>query len=192
MLTIALRLLVSLRFQVLFHSLYQGTFHLSLTVLVLYRSLCVFSLGRWSSQLHTVLACTVLLRFPVSKSLRFYIPGSHLLWLAVPHHSTRVRFSYFFTTRPYYPFAGSLQLGLGFSRFARHYFGNPSLFLWVLRCFSSPGSPFYTMYSCKNDSSALSDFSIRISWNLSLVHSSSRLFAVSHVLLRHKAPRHPP
>jgi hypothetical protein len=33
-----LRPLVSVRFQVLFHSLIQGTFHLSLTVLVRYRS----------------------------------------------------------------------------------------------------------------------------------------------------------
>ncbi len=32
-----LRPLVSVRFQVLFHSLIQGTFHLSLTVLVHYR-----------------------------------------------------------------------------------------------------------------------------------------------------------
>ena len=31
--------LVSVRFQVLFHSLVQGSFHLSLTVLVHYRSL---------------------------------------------------------------------------------------------------------------------------------------------------------
>ena len=34
-----LRLLVGIRFQVLFHSPYRGAFHLSLTVLVLYRSL---------------------------------------------------------------------------------------------------------------------------------------------------------
>ena len=34
-----LRPLVGTRFQVLFHSLIQGTFHLSLTVLVHYRSL---------------------------------------------------------------------------------------------------------------------------------------------------------
>ena len=33
-----LRLLVSIRFQVLFHSPNRGTFHLSLTVLVHYRS----------------------------------------------------------------------------------------------------------------------------------------------------------
>jgi hypothetical protein len=35
--TKGLRPLVSTRFQVLFHSLIQGTFHLSLTVLVRYR-----------------------------------------------------------------------------------------------------------------------------------------------------------
>ena len=35
----ALRLLVSMRFQVLFHSPHRGSFHLSLTVLVHYRSL---------------------------------------------------------------------------------------------------------------------------------------------------------
>ena len=29
----------------------RGAFHLSLTVLVRYRSLCLFSLGRWSSQI---------------------------------------------------------------------------------------------------------------------------------------------
>ena len=35
------------------------------------------------------------------------------------------------------------NIGLGFSRFARHYFGNHFCFLllWVLRCFSSPRSP---------------------------------------------------
>ena len=32
----------------------------------------------------------------------------------------------------------SHKMGLGSSHFARHYFGNPSLFLGVLRCFSSP------------------------------------------------------
>ena len=40
--------------------------------------------------------------------------------------------------------------GLGSSDFARHYFRNRSyfLFLRVMRCFSSPGSPHYTMDSC--------------------------------------------
>ena len=65
---LALRLLVSARFQVLFHSPHRGTFHLSLTVLVHYRSPNVFSLGEWSPQLPTGLACPVVLRFPVGAS----------------------------------------------------------------------------------------------------------------------------
>ena len=43
--------------------------------------------------------------------------------------------------------------GLGFSDFARHYFRNRFyfLFLRVIRCFSSPGSPDITIYSlCRN------------------------------------------
>jgi hypothetical protein len=41
------------RFQALFHSPRRGAFHRSLTVLVPYRSLAVFSLGWWSTQLPT-------------------------------------------------------------------------------------------------------------------------------------------
>lgn len=46
-----LRLIFSKEFQVLFHSPYRGAFHLSLMVLVHYRSQNLFSLGRWSSQI---------------------------------------------------------------------------------------------------------------------------------------------
>ncbi len=63
-LLLALRLLVSLRFQVLFHSPNRGTFHLSLTVLVHYRSPNVFSLGEWTPQIPTGLACPAVLRYP--------------------------------------------------------------------------------------------------------------------------------
>ena len=45
-----------------FHSPHRGAFHLSLTVLVHYRSSRVFSLGRWASQLPTGLACPVVLK----------------------------------------------------------------------------------------------------------------------------------
>ncbi len=58
----ALRLFVSIRFQVLFHSAHGRAFHLSLMVLVHYRSLRVFSLGRWASRLPTGLACPVVLK----------------------------------------------------------------------------------------------------------------------------------
>ena len=57
-----LLLLVSIRFQVLFHSGYPGSFHLSLTVLVHYRSSKVFSLGEWTPLLPTGLACPVVLK----------------------------------------------------------------------------------------------------------------------------------
>jgi hypothetical protein len=57
-----LPLLVSTRFQVLFHSARRGSFHLSLTVLVHYRSLKVFSLGEWTPLLPTGLACPVVLK----------------------------------------------------------------------------------------------------------------------------------
>ncbi len=50
-----LRQLVSARFQVLFHSPHRGSFRLSLTVLVHYRSSGVFSLGQWSALLPTVI-----------------------------------------------------------------------------------------------------------------------------------------
>ena len=50
---IVLRLIVGTQFQILFHSAHRGSFHLSLTVLVHYRSPRVFSLGKWASQLHT-------------------------------------------------------------------------------------------------------------------------------------------
>jgi hypothetical protein len=60
---LALRLLVSSRFQVLFHSPNRGTFHLSLTVLVHYRLPSVFSLGEWTPQIPAGLACPAVLRY---------------------------------------------------------------------------------------------------------------------------------
>ena len=62
-LLLALQLFVGFRFQVLFHSPNRGTFHLSLTVLVHYRSPNVFSLGEWTPQIPTGLACPAVLRY---------------------------------------------------------------------------------------------------------------------------------
>ena len=45
-----------------FHSGHPGSFHLSLTVLVHYRSLRIFSLGDWTPLLPTGLACPVVLK----------------------------------------------------------------------------------------------------------------------------------
>ena len=119
-------LIVSARFQVLFHSPSRGAFHLSLTVLVHYRSLRVFSLGRWASQFPTELACSVVLRIPlwvcsisytglspspVDLSSVILLSNSLILVVLQPHLSLD-------------------RDGLGSSAFARHYSRN---------CFFSSG-----------------------------------------------------
>src|SRR5690606_19678166 len=78
-----LSLLVSARFQVLFHSPHRGSFHLSLTVLVRYRSPNVFSLGEWTPLLPTGLACPVVLRHKAPSSTG-RLPGCHRLWRRFP------------------------------------------------------------------------------------------------------------
>ena len=68
-----------------------------------------------------------------------------------------------------------------------------SLFLWVLRCFSSPGSLHYAyVFSAGYRWFAAVGFPIRTSSDITPVHGSPRLIAVTHVLHRHLAPRHPP
>ena len=63
------------------------------------------------------------------------------------------------------------RLGLGSSDFARHYFRNHCcfLFLRVLRCFSSPGSPCIPIYSaCNNTILLVLSSLIRISADLKI------------------------
>jgi hypothetical protein len=67
----ALPLFVSIRFQVLFHSGHPGSFHLSLTVLVHYRSSRVFSLGKWASLVPAGLACPAVLKVSDGSLLSF-------------------------------------------------------------------------------------------------------------------------
>jgi hypothetical protein len=83
--------------------------------------------------------------------------------------------------------------GLGSSRFARRYSGNlfRFLFLRVLRCFNSPRSPHTPMYSVYDTPKGVG-FPIRTLPDRSLLTSSPRNFAGSHVLHRRSAPRHPP
>ena len=81
--------------------------------------------------------------------------------------------------------------GLGFSPFARRYWGNHCcfLFLRVLRCFSSPRWPpaLGGMSSLQDD--GLSHSEIRGS---KAACASPRLFAACRVLRRLREPRHPP
>ena len=75
-----------------FHSLNKGSFHLSLTVLVHYRSPRVFSLGRWTSLLPTGLACPVVLKVSGRRLVLFRLRGSHPLRPAIPCGSATDQF----------------------------------------------------------------------------------------------------
>ena len=85
--------------------------------------------------------------------------------------------------------------GLATSAFARHYSRNHFcfLFLWVLRCFTSPRSLPTPMYSVPGDTTSLvPGFPIRTSSDTRSVDSSPRHIAASHVLHQLLMPRHPP
>ncbi len=146
--TIALRLLVSGWFQVLFHSPHRGTFHLSLTVLVHYRSVCVFSLGGWTPQLPTGLACPVVLRYlarvnPFSPTgLLPALVGCPTPFGSPVLFSTRIRQA--LQPRP------RKRERFGLLPFRSPLLWEYSLFLWVLRCFSSPGSLLVPMCSARD------------------------------------------
>ena len=146
----ALGLLARQWFQDLFHSPHRGAFHRSLAVLVRYRSLQVLSLGEWSPQLPTAFHGRRRTREPPHPCCQLRLRASHPLWGRFP-----VAFPSPAVLRSEPPAAGSRWShnpqrtsaaahmhapGLGSSAFARHYLRSTSLFLGVLRCFSSPGS----------------------------------------------------
>ena len=89
---------------------------------------------------------------------------------------------------------GPQTSGLGSFHFARRYFENRCfcLFLRLLRCFTSPGSPACTIDSCMRDTLPCAGFPHSDIRGSMLAYSSPRLFAVNHVLLRLLVPRHPP
>ncbi len=80
--------------------------------------------------------------------------------------------------------------GLGSSAFARHYSRNHSyfLFLWVMRCFSSPRSP----PALRDDTGYGNGLPHSEICGSRDICSSPQLFAAYHVLLRLREPRHPP
>ena len=123
-----------------------------------------------------------------TRSLPFRLRDSHPLRLAFPDPSTSARNP---SVLPYNPERLAVRFGL--LPFRSPLLRESSLFLWVLRCFSSPGSPPLAMCS-PTDALAFpsAGFPIRISSALAVAHTSPRLFAVYHVLLRQLTPRHPP
>ena len=121
------------------------------------------------------------------ESFRFRLRGSHPLWLAFPHHSTSFRSSISVIVKSYNPFTASCK-GLGCSHFARHYSGN-CLFSSGYLDVSVPQVPLaylcvqYAMLEVRSSGFPHSDIP-----GSAPVHGSPRLFAVTHVLLRHLAP----
>ena len=86
--TSLLRPLVGLRFQVLFHSLIQSTFHLSLTVLVHYRSLeSYLALPDGTGRFRQDFSGPALLRILHVHNI-CCLQGCHLLWPFFPKCST--------------------------------------------------------------------------------------------------------
>ena len=86
--------------------------------------------------------------------------------------------------------------GLGSFYFARHYFRNRFffLFLWVLRCFSSPRSLliYYFTHIWIDWLFSQSEFPHSDIFGFSDMCSYPKLFAAYHVLLRLLVPRHSP
>ena len=88
---IALSLLVGVRFQVLFHSPHRGSFHLSLTVLVHYRS--SRSIEPWKVVLpdsHRVSRAPWYSGPSPSEPGSFRLRGCHPLWPAFPDRSAKI------------------------------------------------------------------------------------------------------
>ncbi len=131
----------------------RGTFHLSLTVLVRYRSPLVFSLAGWSPRIRSGLHVSGPTQVPTEESLEFRLRGFNPLR---PRLSIPVRLpARFVTPRP--P-CGTIMLVLqpplrNARRLSRNRFGLSPLslattqgietffiFLRVLRCVISPGS----------------------------------------------------
>ena len=130
--------LVSAWFQDLFHSSIRSTFHLSLTVLVHYRSLS--SIQPYQMVLadsHRISPVPWYSGYCQVVNL-FCLQDYHLLWFNFPEIFYYKFISHITVLQP----PDSLNhRDLGYSPFARHYSGNHYcfLFLQVLRCFSSLG-----------------------------------------------------
>ena len=122
----------------------RGSFHLSLTVLFAIGHMVVFSLTGWSPCLPS--GFLVSRRTPDSaKPPQDFAYGIVTLF-DLPFKTVRLSFR----VPCCGPYPESISTpGLGSSDFARHYFRNRFyfLFLRVLRCFSSPGSPRTAMCS---------------------------------------------
>ena len=184
-----LSLFVSIGFQVLFHSPPGVLFTFPSRYYTLSVTKSYLALGDGPPIFLPDFSCPAVLRIPLMQ-FHFYVRDCHSLWFSFPTDSINgsaivrgpLPQQYYYCWFGLFPFRSPLL------RKSIVFF----LFLRVLRCFSSPGSPPYTMYSC-TDNTALPvlSFLIRTSADR-LICSSPQLFAACHVLLRRLVPRHPP
>ena len=133
--------------------------------------------------------CPHVLRIPLVR-FAFRLRESHPLRYGFPSVSSMLRF----LSAVLYPKAIT-GFGLASFAFARHYSRNLVwfLFLRLLRCFSSAGSPAYTMYSCmRHMVLSIRGFPIRTPTDLAPICGSPWLIAACRVLLRLLVPRHSP
>ncbi len=180
-----------------FNSPNRGSFHLSLAVLVHYRSpasiqpyeMVLADSGRISR-------VPPYLGTPSEDTARFRLQDYHLLWSVFPDGSPTEPFPPGHPHGAPQPRLDSRPTGLGMSPRSLATTSGIAvcfLFLRVLRCFTSPGSPLATMDSSQAEEVLPSTgFPIRTSTDQSLVSSSPWLFAATHVLHRLLEPRHPP
>ena len=184
-------LLVNIGFQVLFHSPPGVLFNFPSRYCSTIGHQVVFSLTGWSPHIHT--------RFHVPRATLDTAMSTHLSYTGLS--PSMVCFSKTFLLELLMVYRGpnprNITIsGLGSSYFARHYSRNRFffLFLWVLRCFSSPRSLlihyfthvwilelFFSSEFPHSDISGLMD-----------ICSSPKLFAAYHVLLRLLVPRYSP
>ena len=107
---IALPLLVGIRFQVLFHSPHRGAFHLSLTVLVHYRSPEEYlALRDGPRRFPRDFSCPAVLRNLSSEPACFRLRGCHPLWPTVPDRSTSLLVGNSPALRPDRPYNPTVQ-----------------------------------------------------------------------------------
>ena len=138
LLGIGLRPLVSVWFQVLLTQLIAVLFIVQSPYWFTIGHRGVFSLARWAGRVHTRFheSGTTLERLS-TKTFAFRIRDFHPLWCDFPDASATDGF-----VTPRGPSTPGRIPVWAISAFARRYLRNPclSLFLRVLRCFSSPGS----------------------------------------------------
>ena len=142
----------------------------------------MFSLTRWSSPIHTGFLVSRATQVPESLyariSSRGLSPAMARLSRRFDYACTRIRSP---VLQPH--LLRRHSDGLGSSAFARHYlrYHFCFLFLRVVRCFSSPGSPPDYCQDTAPSCGGLPHSDIRGSGDIC---SSPRLFAAYHVLLR--------